>query len=510
MMELIRHEDEDLLVIGKPAGWNTHAPGPYANEGVYDWLKNREARWGRLAIVHRLDKETSGLLVFGKTPLANRDLSRQFEGRLVRKKYLFLTASRSGRREFTARGGLKRAGEKYVTAARGGDFAETHFRRVEAQDGKELWEAEPRTGRTHQIRVQAAEHGLPILGDALYGGEPAARVCLHAAELGFTHPASGKPLTFCEAPDFSIPTYKSLRQALIEPQETNAFRLVHGAADGWPGLYVDKLGEYLLAASERELTSEETVFLRGISARAVFFKRLERQPAGGSPRLLWGEAKGISLRENGISYEIRMSEGYSVGLFLDQRDNRRRLLTGQIAAGFDFAPPKDVLNTFAYTCSFSVCAAARGARTASVDLSRKYLDWGRENFRVNNLKADEHEFLTGDVFDWLKRLGRKKRVFDLVILDPPTFSRSKESGVFQAGKDYGRLAEAAMTLVKPGGLLFASTNAATYPPAQFLEDVAKAAVKRRIWQEHYSPQPPDFPIHRLEPAYLKTIWLRLE
>src|ERR1039457_7159473 len=91
MVPCVIFEDEHLLVVHKPAGWNTHAPSPFAGEGIYDWLKNREPRWASLAIIHRLDKETSGVLVFGKTPLANRSLTEQFAQRRVRKKYLLLT-----------------------------------------------------------------------------------------------------------------------------------------------------------------------------------------------------------------------------------------------------------------------------------------------------------------------------------------------------------------------------------------------------------------------------------
>ena len=74
----VLHEDEHLLVVNKPAGWNTHAPSAFAGEGIYDWLKHREPRWASLAIIHRLDKETSGVMVFGKTTLANRSLTEQF------------------------------------------------------------------------------------------------------------------------------------------------------------------------------------------------------------------------------------------------------------------------------------------------------------------------------------------------------------------------------------------------------------------------------------------------
>ena len=72
MVPCVLFEDEHLLAVHKPAGWNTHAPGPYAGEGIYDWLRAREPRWSSLAILHRLDKETSGIIVFGKTPLANK------------------------------------------------------------------------------------------------------------------------------------------------------------------------------------------------------------------------------------------------------------------------------------------------------------------------------------------------------------------------------------------------------------------------------------------------------
>src|ERR1700753_1422469 len=84
-------EDEHVLVVNKPAGMNTHAPSPYAGEGLYEWLKHREPRWARLAIIHRLDKETSGVMVFGKTPIANRSLTEQFTNHSIRKRYRLLT-----------------------------------------------------------------------------------------------------------------------------------------------------------------------------------------------------------------------------------------------------------------------------------------------------------------------------------------------------------------------------------------------------------------------------------
>jgi 23S rRNA (cytosine1962-C5)-methyltransferase len=231
-----------------------------------------------------------------------------------------------------------------------------------------------------------------------------------------------------------------------------------------------------------------------------------------APQCLWGKPAPAEfyIRENGLRFALSLDQGYSAGLFLDQRDNRRSLLTRHVAADFEIPPAPEVLNTFAYTCGFSACAAAAGARVTSLDLSKNYLDWGRRNFALNAIDPVRHDFVFGDTFDWLRRFAKKKRLFDLIILDPPTFSRSKESGVFQAEKDYGALAVAALPLLKRGGILFASTNAAEFPPEDFLENLTRAISGRRVLQRHYAPQPPDFPISRDEPAYLKTVWLRID
>ena len=559
MLPCLIFEDEHLLVVSKPAGLNTHAPSPYAGEGLYDWLRHREVRWARLAIIHRLDKESSGVMVFAKTPLANRSLTAQFTARSVRKKYLLVTDRPVRQSPFTVKSALVRVGERYLSRPihKGGETAETVFRdartrKAESRSGE--WcqevEAEPLTGRTHQIRVHAADSGIPILGDTLYGGTPAARVYLHAAELTVKHPASGEELTFraptgqewarvlvpgpAEAsegrrqPAGPLPCL-ALREALIEPDLTNAYRVIHGASDGWPAWYVERVGEYLLSQGAQALSPaqrEELGFLAKLfSARGVYHKVLTRQVrraarAEASPRLVLGEAapERFRVRENGLQFELSFTEGYSIGLFLDQRDNRRRLLTRHVASDFSLLPAEigngqwELLNVFAYTCGFSVCAAKAGARTTSLDLSPRWLDWGRRNFALNQLEPAGHEFIYGEAFDWLRRLAKKGRHFDVIVLDPPTFSQSKESGVFQAEKGYGRLVTAALPLLRGGGVLFASTNAADWAADRFLADVDEAihAARRKVLQRHYVPQPPDFPISRAEPAYLKTVWLRVE
>jgi len=151
-------------------------------------------------------------------------------------------------------------------------------------------------------------------------------------------------------------------------------------------------------------------------------------------------------------------------------------------------------------------------QTTSIDLSKKYLEWGKRNFAANQIDTAEHEFIYGDTFDWLRRLAKKGRQFDVIVLDPPTFSRSKAHGSFQAEKYCGKLVLASLPLLRSGGVLFASTNASTWEPEKFLTVVTSAAhsARREIIQQHYAPQPPDFPISRTEPGYLKTVWMRVK
>src|SRR5882724_200604 len=126
MVPCVIFEDEHLLAVHKPAGWNTHAPSPYAGEGIYDWLRHREPRWASLAIIHRLDKETSGVMVFTKTPLANKSLTEQFSGRDVRKKYVLLTDGEMKQRELVVKSNIMRVGDSYASG-KTGEAAETRF-----------------------------------------------------------------------------------------------------------------------------------------------------------------------------------------------------------------------------------------------------------------------------------------------------------------------------------------------------------------------------------------------
>lgn len=522
-------EDAHLLVVNKPAGLNTHSPAEYAGEGIYDWLRNREPRWSRLAILHRLDKETSGIMVFGKSPQANRSVTRQFTDHSVHKKYLFFTSLRVKSVESSIVSAIVRAGDRYVARPphKGSKTAETRFRIVRSTPNGTLIEAIPLSGRTHQIRVHAAAQGLPVLGDSLYGGEAAERLYLHAESLSLEHPLTGERLTFSAEPAFEFDIELALRSALIDPDETRAYRLIHGASDRWPDFYLDRVEDYLLcqsteAAPGKSQRAKISKIMESLTLLGVYHRRLDRgiqksSLENASPKLLTGNPapNSFEIRENGLRFLASFEEGYSIGLFLDQRDNRRRILTNHVASGFplfeDLSANPDVLNVFAYTCSFSVCAAKAGARVTSLDLSKKYLEWGRRNFRANGVDPGAHDFIYGDAFDWMRRLGKKDRRYDFIILDPPTFSRSKQSGTFHVESDYPKLMRFASLLLKPKGVILASSNAAGWKPALFSEAVCRSLQEcgRKIVKQHFAPQPPDFPISAEEPGYLKTLWVKV-
>src|SRR6202012_4428332 len=180
--------------------------------------------------------------------------------------------------------------------------------------------------------------------------------------------------------------------------------------------------------------------------------------------------------------------------FIDQRANR---------AFVRRTTPKRVLNTFAYTCSFSVAAALAGAESVSVDLSKKSLDRGRENFALNGLDAAAHRFFADDVLDVLPRLARKQESFDMIILDPPTFSRGNKGRRFQVENDLEALLLAALEVAAPRAKILLSTTC-TQLPRRALENIARFTFKatRRAADFHTEQSLPDIP----SDTAAQTLW----
>ncbi|PYK06417.1 MAG: hypothetical protein DME67_02690 [Verrucomicrobia bacterium] len=274
--------------------------------------------------------------------------------------------------------------------------------------------------------------------------------------------------------------------------------------DGW----VERFGRDVLISFKRVLTRERLLTelqswaasvgfqFRRIFARFVPRKSEQREP----PRLIFGDP-GVNLQtiatERHLKFGIDFGAGYSPGLFLDQRENRRYVR--HIA-------PRRLLNCFAYTCSFSISAACRGATTLNIDVSKKHLARGRENFALNNLPTIDHRFIADDVRAVLPRLARRGEKFEAIILDPPTFSRSPGAKRFQVEEDFEKLLIGALELAERDSHVLLSTNCSTLRE-HALEVMARYCLKatRRAATFHRSSRLPDFP----PVAGASSIWLAL-
>jgi 23S rRNA (cytosine1962-C5)-methyltransferase len=270
------------------------------------------------------------------------------------------------------------------------------------------------------------------------------------------------------------------RAPLAADPQTTLYRLINAAADGLPGLTVDRYGDALVVGIYDEVGRPDPLppalmeqLTAATGASSVYVKYRQRQasqveeedlPSLTPSTPVVGRALGeYGAREDGLSYLVRPGEGWNPGLFADMREMR-----GRVRA---WSAGKRVLNTFAYTCGFGVAALAGGAsRVVNVDVSWPTLEHGRANYRANGFTPGSDDFLYGDTFDWLPRLAARHELFDLIILDPPGFARTK-THLFSAVRDYGKLAAAAATVLAPDGLLVACCNVADLPWATFRKRV---------------------------------------
>lgn len=287
----------------------------------------------------------------------------------------------------------------------------------------------------------------------------------------------------------------ALRHPLLT-SETNALRLIDGFGDGYPNVFLETFDDRLLLSTREDhlLTAQLRADLEALG-KTVYWKHLDQNQKASPTHLFGPEVSApFPVLENGVSYLIDFSAGYSQGIFLDQRDNRMEV-RGRAQEG------QTILNTFAYTGAFSVAAATWGATTTTLDLSQPYLDWAKENFRLNDLDPTEHYFCKGDTFHWLARFHKQGRTFDGIILDPPTFSRDKQGKVFSVERDYHTLFALAVSCLAPGGWILASTNCRKLYPDQLIRQLEPAVPHTHELDE--SPMPEDFTGEHS----LKSIWM---
>jgi 23S rRNA (cytosine1962-C5)-methyltransferase len=550
----IVHADEDLVVIDKPVGVPTQAADPEMPDDVVTRLR---AHLGvdYLGVHQRLDRETSGVLAMTRRREANAKMAAQFEGRAVEKTYVACVTGWRGKgrtlEDLLLPGDDGRM-QVVSPRARGGQRAVTHVRVLGRAGERTMLELSLETGRTHQARVQLAHAGAPIAGDALYGGVRAGRLMLHARSLALAHPTRGTRVRFDAAVPAEFDAWlsrgdagdaifddapalaRALRRAIGRryalgrsngARATTAFRVVNEAGDAMPGLAVDVYAAHFVAQlygdAERDVWTDEArrarvldaLFALGVDgvylkvrpkqANVIVDSRREdlapRSPVRGAPA-----PDVVPIVEESVPYLVRLGDGLSTGIFLDQRANRRRVR--------DLAAGKSVANLFAYSCAFSVAAAFGGARrTVSVDASVAALERGREGMaHAGVLDRGEHGFVAEDAFRWLARAQSKKERFDLVLLDPPSYSSTKRRR-FVASSDYAELAAAALSIVAPHGRLLACSNHRGIARARFrkmLFDAARLA-HVDVAQVKDLPDPLDYPVAPGDESHLKSVLVTL-
>jgi 23S rRNA (cytosine1962-C5)-methyltransferase len=297
------------------------------------------------------------------------------------------------------------------------------------------------------------------------------------------------------------------RAALAASSAVTAFRVLDGAGDGCPGVSIDRYGPAAILnvdddarLSDDDVTTIADSTLQRLGAAgvtAVYVKPFarDRSRLGGAlpdearsatPRAGTALPESLAVEEYGVRFEVRPYDGLSTGLFLEHREHRRALAERR---------PARVLNLFAYTCAFAVPLAARGAAVTNVDVSGRYLDWGRRNLALNQLDAAGVRFLRRDARTFLATaVGRPDERFDLVILDPPTFGaadRRRRIPVWQAAQDYPALLRAAVAVLAPGGAVFAASNARALTADEVLPELIADALGRTPRWLRLPPWPVD-------------------
>jgi 23S rRNA (cytosine1962-C5)-methyltransferase len=308
------------------------------------------------------------------------------------------------------------------------------------------------------------------------------------------------------------------RRALLEQKEsgTTAYRCIHGENDGFPGLILDRYGEYFVLKLYSALWFPHLLdFLKLLKKYYPASRVLLRFNRSVPQHETFGLAEGMILQgeawegsilfhENHLRFSADLQKGHKTGFFLDQRENRAKVES--------YALHKKVLNVFAYTGGFSLYSARGGAREVwSLDISKPALQQALQNFQLNQqipqVRACTHHLLEGDAFEHLSHFIQKQERFDLIIMDPPAFAK-KKSEVPKALSAYRYLMQQGIALLKPQGqLVFASCSRPVLKETlkELLQEVA-GKQQRQIKSLEETGHALDHPICFSDGAYLKCLY----
>ena len=256
------------------------------------------------------------------------------------------------------------------------------------------------------------------------------------------------------------------REKLFKNENSNCFRIFNSSGDGFEGLTIDFYAGYILiqyfnksAESIVNRISQLLIKIMPVPIKGILSKNRiinsDKSVTQWKSRILCrGElcspdAKdGVVVTQNGVNARVDLINGQNTGIFLDMRDIRDKL-----SSFYKSESIKRMLNLFSYTAIFSVHALKNSVdNSINIDLSKTVLNRAKINYHLNDLRVDERDFIYGDAIDWIKRLCKKKELFDFIVFDPPTFARNKK-GNFSVKKNYLDSLESVKSLVKDGFIL---------------------------------------------------------
>jgi len=295
-------------------------------------------------------------------------------------------------------------------------------------------------------------------------------------------------------------------------KETNVYRFIFGEADGLPGLIIDNYNQHFVIQCHSigmhkhiQLIAEALKRLFENTIQTIYDKSSETLPkeyaSGIKNGFIFGSSSSTIVNEYGNEFIIDWVNGQKTGFFIDQRENRKLLA--------EYSKGKKVLNTFCYTGGFSIYAAKVGAIAVhSVDVSKIAIELTNKNAELNQLQ--NHTSSAVDTFDFLKTAGKD---YDIIVLDPPAFAKSRKVS-HNAVMGYKRLNAEAMKIIKPGGIIFTFSCSQVINRELFFNTITSAAMeaRRNVKILHYLSQPADHPIslHFPEGEYLKGLVVYVE
>lgn len=303
------------------------------------------------------------------------------------------------------------------------------------------------------------------------------------------------------------------RKQFYKSSDTTAFRVVNGEGDGLGGLIIDYYdGYYVVSWYSGGIYTFRDEIIAALQKVANFKGIYEKKRFDTKGKYIEGDdfvagERGefpLIVKENGVNFAVYLNDGAMVGVFLDQRNVRKQIRD-------KYAKGRTVLNMFSYTGAFSVFAALGGAsKTTSVDLANRSLSKTIEQFSVNEVDYEAQDIIVEDVFLYFKYAAKKKMKFDMIVLDPPSFARSKKY-TFSAAKDYKNLLKETIAITENNGIIVASTNCSAFDMKKFKGFIDTAFKemngKYKILEEHSLPE--DFrTIDQFkEGDYLKVVFI---